>query len=85
MCVCHVYVGNVFEPVPSSSSFSLCVLHTQLIFISCGFDAHGDDPLGEMELKPEDYHWIAAELVALGKECDGAPVISVLEGGYDLK
>lgn len=54
------------------------------ILISCGFDAHRDDPLAGMEVTEEGY----AEMTAILKEaandhCEGR-VISFLEGGYDL-
>lgn len=38
----------------------------ELLLVSTGFDAHGDDPLGELELTPEDFHWVTARCVGLG-------------------
>lgn len=35
----------------------------ELLLISTGFDAHADDPLGELELTPEDFHWVTARCV----------------------
>lgn len=55
-----------------------------LILISAGFDAHRDDPLGEMMLLDSDYAWITRDLCdAADRLCDGR-VISVMEGGYNL-
>ena len=49
---------------------------------SAGFDAHVDDPLATLTLTEEDFEWITAEVAALcGRTI---PIISVLEGGYDV-
>jgi acetoin utilization deacetylase AcuC-like enzyme len=36
-----------------------------------------------MELTNEDYYWVTKGLVEIAAEC-GAPVVSALEGGYNL-
>jgi acetoin utilization deacetylase AcuC-like enzyme len=56
----------------------------QLLFVSAGFDAHRDDPLGGLELVEDDYAWVTAELCALADRHAGGRLVSVLEGGYDL-
>jgi acetoin utilization deacetylase AcuC-like enzyme len=48
-----------------------------LILLSAGFDALAGDPLGGFTLEPEDY----ATWVTSWKGI-GAPIVSVLEGGY---
>ncbi len=55
----------------------------RLILVSAGFDAHVRDPLGGLMLEVEDYAWMGDELNRLAS-LHGAPIISVLEGGYDL-
>lgn len=55
----------------------------QLVIVSAGFDAHAADPLAQLEWEDEDF----ADLTRL--ICDmaaglSAPVVSCLEGGYDL-
>ena len=56
----------------------------QMLFISAGFDAHRDDPLGGMNLSSEFYGEMTAMLKKVADQfCDGR-VISVLEGGYSL-
>ncbi len=50
-----------------------------LVIISAGFDAHRRDPLANMELEAADFAWITREIAALGR-----PIVSMLEGGYDL-
>ena len=51
-----------------------------LIVFSAGFDALAGDPLGGFTLEPDDFHRLTVEIRA---RAPGAPVISVLEGGYD--
>lgn len=55
----------------------------QLILVSAGFDAHRDDPLANLDWDETDYTAITRMI------CDtatglSAPVVSALEGGYDL-
>ncbi|MBT8132194.1 MAG: histone deacetylase family protein [Gammaproteobacteria bacterium] len=55
----------------------------QMIFISAGFDAHRDDPLGGLLLEDEDFGWITKLVMNLaGDFCEGR-IVSGLEGGYD--
>lgn len=56
----------------------------ELILISAGFDAHRDDPLGDLNLVEEDYAWVTTELMKLADQHAGGRVVSVLEGGYNL-
>ena len=57
----------------------------ELILISAGFDAHKDDPLAGVALLEADYQWVTRELMAIAdRHCRGR-IISVLEGGYNLK
>ncbi|MFC3691824.1 histone deacetylase family protein [Chenggangzhangella methanolivorans] len=66
--------------LPSLRTFS-----PDLIIISAGFDAHARDPLGSLELTAEDYGWMTRALLDVAEETAGGRVVSVLEGGYDLK
>lgn len=52
----------------------------EIVFISCGFDAYAGDPLGGLGLRPEDFRTMTERVRALG-----TPVVSSLEGGYDLE
>ncbi|UYG09562.1 histone deacetylase family protein [Halomonas sp. M4R1S46] len=55
----------------------------ELVLVSAGFDAHREDPLAELCLEDEDYHWVthlAMEIAALYAD---NRLVSVLEGGYD--
>ncbi|MBE0509086.1 MAG: histone deacetylase family protein, partial [Marinospirillum sp.] len=56
----------------------------QLLLISAGFDAHREDPMGELNLEDDDYHWITNLLMDVSKTYCNGHLVSVLEGGYDL-
>ncbi len=65
--------------VPVGMSFN-----PEQIFVSAGFDAHRDDPLGGMELTHEGYAAMTGEILRLARAtCEGKAVF-VLEGGYHL-
>ncbi len=54
-----------------------------LILLSAGFDAHGADPLGGMDLTAAGFGRLSERVVALADElCEGR-LVAVLEGGYD--
>lgn len=48
-----------------------------LIAVSAGFDGYARDPLAQGALEAEDFHWLGKELRGIG-----APLFSLLEGGY---
>ncbi|MDN5937332.1 MAG: histone deacetylase family protein [Salinisphaera sp.] len=53
-----------------------------LVLFSAGFDAHAADPLAGLQLTAENFAWVTTAVI----EAVGAhvPVVSMLEGGYDL-
>ncbi len=56
----------------------------QFIMISAGFDAHKEDPMGQLRLDESDFTWITDVLMdAADRHCQGR-VVSVLEGGYNI-
>ena len=55
-----------------------------LVLVSAGFDAHRDDPLGDLLLTEADFAWATQLIVAAAEQHAGGRVVSVLEGGYDL-
>ncbi len=57
----------------------------QLILISAGFDAHKADPMAEIELDETDYRWITEMLMDVAKYYSKDRIVSILEGGYNLK
>jgi acetoin utilization deacetylase AcuC-like enzyme len=57
----------------------------QLLLLSAGFDAHENDPLAGLAWVEDDYRWLTEALVDVAaRHCQGR-VISVLEGGYNIK
>ena len=52
----------------------------EFILVSCGFDGYARDPIGGLGLEPEDYGAMTRVVMELGQ-----PVVSALEGGYDLE
>jgi len=54
-----------------------------LILISAGFDAHKDDPLGDMLLTEKSFGLFTRILSEASSVCDGR-IVSLLEGGYNL-
>ena len=57
----------------------------ELILISAGFDAHRLDPLGGLLLDEEDFAWATREVMRIADRCCKGRIVSLLEGGYDLK
>src|SRR3972149_1433547 len=55
----------------------------QLIILSAGFDAHKDDPLANMLLIENDYSEMT-KIVKQFASSENIPIISALEGGYNL-
>jgi acetoin utilization deacetylase AcuC-like enzyme len=60
--------------IPALTAFA-----PDLILISAGFDAHADDPLGDLRLTVEDFAYVTRCLCRVGT----GRVVSALEGGYD--
>ena len=50
-----------------------------LLLVSAGFDAHAEDPLGEMELSEAGFRELSQRCAALAPR-----IAAVLEGGYNL-
>jgi acetoin utilization deacetylase AcuC-like enzyme len=64
---------------------ALAAFRPQALVISAGFDAHRRDPLSSIRLESDSYFRMTAELVRAQRAAGGGPVLSVLEGGYDLE
>ena len=56
-----------------------------LIIISAGFDAHADDPLGQLLLTDKDFVQMTRVVKQWADEACGGRVISCMEGGYNLE
>ena len=55
------------------------------MLFSAGFDAHIDDPLAQLRLESEDFYKITKRTLEHSKSFCNGNVVSILEGGYDLK
>ena len=57
----------------------------EFILFSAGFDAHQDDPLAQFQLKSQDFYTLTKRTLELSKLYCKGKVVSILEGGYDLR
>ena len=57
----------------------------EFLLFSAGFDAHIDDPLAQLKLSSEDFYKITKRTMEVSKPFCNGNVVSILEGGYDLK
>jgi len=71
------YSGTI---LPALVNFS-----PDLILISAGFDAHERDPLAQLNWVENDYAWLTGKLMDIAERHCGNRIVSLLEGGYDLK
>lgn len=58
------------------------VMRPDMVVISSGFDAHAADPIGNLSLTAGIYDTLTN---VVREAWPRAPIVSVLEGGYDLK
>ena len=57
----------------------------EFVLFSAGFDAHKDDPLAQLQLKSEDFYDLTKRTLEIVKSSCKGNIVSILEGGYDLK
>ena len=57
----------------------------EFLLFSAGFDAHDDDPLAQIKLSTEDFYKITKRTLEYSKSFCNGRVVSILEGGYDLR
>ena len=57
----------------------------EFILFSAGFDGHKDDPLAQLQLKSKDFYKLTKRTLELSKSYCQGKIVSILEGGYDLK
>jgi len=57
----------------------------EFLLFSAGFDAHIDDPLAQLRLGSEDFYNLTKRTLEISKSLCNGNVVSILEGGYDLK
>ena len=57
----------------------------EFLLFSAGFDAHIDDPLAQLRLNSEDFYQLTKRTLDVVKSFCNGNIVSILEGGYDLK
>jgi acetoin utilization deacetylase AcuC-like enzyme len=76
--------GAVFRAAVEPSWTKAVTNHQpEMIFVSAGFDAHREDPLGGLNLTDEDFLYVTQLICDLAKQTAEGRVVSLLEGGYD--
>lgn len=58
--------------------------HPGFLFVSVGFDAHGEDPLSSIQVSLTGYNDMCRTLINTAGELCGGRIIFCLEGGYNL-
>src|SRR5262249_29747653 len=56
----------------------------ELVLVSAGFDAHAEDPVGDLGLEVEDFEELTREVVAVAETHAQGRIVSLLEGGYNV-
>jgi acetoin utilization deacetylase AcuC-like enzyme len=56
----------------------------QLVLMSAGFDAHVEDPVGDLGLETEDFDALTRDVVRVAETHCGGRIVSLLEGGYNV-
>src|SRR5436853_981578 len=76
---------EVYEPV-----FRQVMVHAadrfdpQLILVSAGFDAHWNDPLGQMNISTAGFARLTEIIIQLAQQLCNGRLVMVQEGGYSL-
>ncbi|HEY1786066.1 MAG TPA: histone deacetylase [Pirellulales bacterium] len=60
-------------------------IRPQLVLVSAGFDAHRNDPIGSLGLETEDFGPLTQIVRSVADVHAQGRIVSVLEGGYDLR
>jgi len=73
---------KIFEEIlrPAAMKFK-----PDFVLISAGFDAHKDDPLGGMKVTAGGFANLTSIVKEIAEKCCEGRIVSMLEGGYDLK
>ncbi len=59
-------------------------IRPELVILSAGFDAHAEDPVGNLGLEVEDFEAMTRDVIAVAEAHAGGRLVSVLEGGYNV-
>lgn len=58
-------------------------IRPELVLISAGFDAHAEDPVGDLGLEVEDFVDLTTQILEVAETHAKGRVVSVMEGGYN--
>ena len=79
-CGDEEYIGLAHRVVvPVTQRFA-----PEMILVSCGFDAHHDDPLAAMNVSARGYREMTGVVARLAADLCGGRLAFVLEGGYAI-
>ncbi|WZO99136.1 histone deacetylase [Isosphaeraceae bacterium EP7] len=56
----------------------------ELVILSAGFDAHAEDPVGDLGLETEDFDAMTRDVLQVAETWSQGRLLSVLEGGYNV-
>ncbi len=59
-------------------------LKPEIVLVSAGFDAHAEDPVGNLGLETEDFVDITQAVLGIASVHAQGRVVSILEGGYNV-
>lgn len=76
------YLDNAYKQrvIPALYDFK-----PDIILLSAGFDMHKSDPLSRIRLEAPDYHKLTSLITQTARDLCAGRIVSVMEGGYDLK
>lgn len=57
----------------------------ELVLVSAGFDAHRADPVGSLSLESEDFEVFTRLVCEVAEQYCGGKLVSLLEGGYNIR
>ena len=55
-----------------------------LILLSAGFDAHAEDPVGNLGLETEDFDEMTKQIIQIADQHTRGRFVTILEGGYNI-
>jgi acetoin utilization deacetylase AcuC-like enzyme len=75
--------GEILAAFRSGLEAMAAKVRPELVLLSAGFDAHVDDPVGNLGLEVEDFDAMTRDVLAVAQIHAGGRLVSVLEGGYN--
>lgn len=72
----HIFSEKI---IPAAEAYK-----PDMILVSAGFDAHADDPLGQVQLSTAAFAWMTERVLEIAERFCQGRLVSLLEGGYNL-